>query len=40
MMLNSLVKLAIKYDSLKEEVEMICHMCTEHWDADVQQRGV
>jgi len=40
MMLNAFTKLAVKYDSLKEEVQMICHLCTEHWDPDVQQRGV
>jgi hypothetical protein len=40
MMLNALSKLAVKYDSLREEVQMICHLCTEHWDPDVQQRGV
>jgi AP-2 complex subunit alpha len=40
MMLNALSKLAVKYDVLKEEVQMICHLCTEHWDPDVQQRGV
>jgi hypothetical protein len=40
MMLNAFSKLAIKYEPLREEVQMICHLCTEHWDADVQQRGV
>jgi hypothetical protein len=40
MMLNSLSKLAIKYDSLKDEVQMLCHLCSEHWNPDVQQRGV
>lgn len=40
MMLNAFFKLAIKYESLREEVQMICHLCTEHWDPDVQQRGV
>lgn len=40
MMLNAFTKLAIKYDFLKEQVEMICHMSSGHWDPDVQQRGV
>ncbi len=40
MMLNALSKLAVRYEPLKEEVQMICHLCTEHWDPDVQQRGV
>lgn len=40
MMLNAFSKLAIKYDTLKDEVQMLCHMCSEHWNADVQQRGV
>lgn len=40
MMLSGLAKLAVKYEPLKEEVKMICHMCSEHWDPDVQQRGV
>jgi hypothetical protein len=40
MMLNALSKLAVKYDVLKEEVQMICHLFTEHWDPDVQQHGV
>lgn len=40
MMLNALFKLAMKYEPLREEVQMICHLCTEHWDPDVQQRGV
>ena len=40
MMLNALSKLAIKYDSLKDEVQMLCHLCSEHWNPDVQQRGV
>ena len=39
-MLNSFVKLASKYPELKEQVEMICHLSSGHWDADVQQRGV
>jgi len=26
MMLNAFAKLAVKYDTLKEEVQMICHM--------------
>jgi len=40
MMLSALSKLAIKYDSLKDEVQMLCHLCSEHWNPDVQQRGV
>lgn len=40
MMLNSFVKLASKYPELKEQVEMICHLSSGHWDPDVQQRGV
>lgn len=28
MMLNALVKLAVKYESLREEVQMICHLST------------
>jgi AP-2 complex subunit alpha len=39
-MLNSFVKLASKYPELKEQVEMICHLSSGHWDPDVQQRGV
>lgn len=40
MMLSALAKLAVKFEPLREEVQMICHLCTEHWDPDVQQRGV
>lgn len=40
MMLNALSKLAVKYEVLKEEVQMLCHLCSEHWNPDVQQRGV
>ena len=40
MMLSALSKLAIKYDSLKDQVQMTCHLCSEHWNPDVQQRGV
>jgi AP-2 complex subunit alpha len=40
MMLNAFAKLAIKYEPLKEDVRMICHLCSEHWDPEVQQRGV
>lgn len=40
MMLNAFVKLATKYDVLREQVEMICHMSSGHWDPDVQQRAV
>jgi len=40
MMLNGFAKLGVKYDSLKEQVQMVFHMCSEHWDPDVQQRGV
>ena len=28
MMLNAFAKLAVKYDELKSEVQMICHMCS------------
>ena len=40
MMLNTFAKLGVKYDSLREQVQMVCHMSSEHWDPDVQQRGV
>lgn len=40
MMLNAFMKLATKYSVLKEQVEMLCHMSSGHWDPDVQQRGV
>lgn len=40
MMLSAFAKLAVKFEQLREEVQMICHLCTEHWDPDVQQRGV
>jgi AP-2 complex subunit alpha len=40
MMLNAFAKLGVKYESLKEQVQMIFMMCSEHWDPDVQQRGV
>lgn len=40
MMLNAMSKLAVKYDSLREEVQMVLHLCSEHWDPDVQQRGI
>ena len=40
MMLNAFMKLATKYPALKEQSEMIFHMSSGHWDADVQQRGV
>lgn len=39
-MLNAFAKLGVKYDAVKEQVQMVFHMCSEHWDADVQQRGV
>lgn len=39
-MLSAMAKLAVKFEPLREEVQMICHLCTEHWDPDVQQRGV
>lgn len=40
MMLNAFAKLAVKYEDLKSEVQMVCHLCSEHWDPDVQQRGI
>ena len=40
MMLNAFAKLGVKYDVLREQVQMVCHMSSEHWDPDVQQRGV
>ena len=40
MMLNAFAKLGVKYDALREQVQMVCHMSSEHWDPDVQQRGV
>ena len=33
-MLNAFAKLAVKYEELKSEVQMVCHMCSEHWDPD------
>ena len=40
MMLNAFAKLATKYADLREQVEMIFHLSSGHWDPDVQQRGV
>ena len=40
MMLTALAKLAVKYPELKDQVQMICLMSSEHYDPDVQQRGV
>lgn len=39
-MLNAFAKLATKYDDLREQIEMIFHLSSGHWDPDVQQRGV
>lgn len=40
MMLNAFVKLAVKFPELKDQVQMICLLSSEHYDPDVQQRGV
>ena len=40
MMLNALAKLGVKYEPLREQVMMAFHMSSEHWDPDVQQRGI
>lgn len=39
-MLNAFVKLAVKFPELKDQVQMICLVSSEHYDPDVQQRGV
>lgn len=40
MMLSAFVKLAVKFPELKDQVQMICLVSSEHYDPDVQQRGV
>ena len=40
MLLNAFTKLGVKYAALTDQVQMICLMSSEHYDPDVQQRGV
>lgn len=40
MILNAFAKLAVKYEEVKSSVQLIFHLCSEHWDPDVQQRGL
>jgi AP-2 complex subunit alpha len=40
MLLNAFVKLGVKYATLTDQVQMLCLMSSEHYDPDVQQRGV
>lgn len=40
MLLNAFAKLGVKYEVLADQVQMICLMSSEHYDPDVQQRGV
>lgn len=40
MLLNAFAKLGIKFEQLADQVQMTCLMSSEHYDPDVQQRGV
>lgn len=40
MLLNAFVKLGFKYVDLRDQAMMICSVSGEHFDPDVQQRGV
>lgn len=40
MLLNAFAKLGVKYEALADQVQMVCLMSSEHYDPDVQQRGV
>jgi AP-2 complex subunit alpha len=40
MLLNAFVKLASKYAELRDQVQMIFMVSAEHFDPDLQQRGI
>ncbi|CAD8166956.1 unnamed protein product [Paramecium octaurelia] len=40
MLLNAFVKLACKYPELRDQAIMICQIAGEHFDPDIQQRGI
>jgi AP-2 complex subunit alpha len=40
MLLNAFVKLGSKYEDLRDQSMMVCQMSGEHFDPDVQQRGI